>query len=124
MVSQLQKNSKTYHHPGSAANIYVKHFLLRAYNLAQRTPNPRGTIPIRHITCRNTHGPGIPGPCMSVVKPLLPTQSDFIVAISTIDRPAIGRLKRYFGLFTALGAYGRKHLAWESVAVATTSVPL
>ena len=72
----------------------------------------------------NIHGPGIPGPCMFMVKPALSTQSDFTVAIATIDWPAIGRLKRHLGLFTALGAYGRKHLAWEPVAVATTSVPL
>ena len=60
---------------------------------------------------------------MSVVKPALSTQSDFTVAISTIDRPAIGRLKRHFGVLAALGAYGRKHLAWEPVAV-TTIIPL
>jgi hypothetical protein len=56
----------------------------------------------------NIHGPGIPGP----------------VAIATIDRPAIGRRKRYFGLFAALGAYGREHLAREPIAVATISIPL
>jgi len=61
---------------------------------------------------------------MSLVKSALSTQSDFAVAISTIDRPAIDRLKRHFGVFAALGAYGREHLAWGSVAVATTSVPL
>jgi hypothetical protein len=61
---------------------------------------------------------------MSVVKPALSTQSDFIVAISTIDRPAIGRLKRHFGVFAALSAYGRKHLAWETVVVITIFVPL
>jgi len=70
------------------------------------------------------HGPDIPGPCMSLVKPALPTQSDFIVAVATIDRPAVGRLKRHLGVFTAIGTYGRKHLAWEPVAVATTSMPL
>jgi len=58
------------------------------------------------------------------VKPALSTQSDFIVAIATIDRPAIGRLKRHFGVFAALGAYSRKHLARETVAVTTTSIPL
>jgi hypothetical protein len=61
---------------------------------------------------------------MSMVKQVLSTQSDFIVAISTIDRPAIGRRKRHFGVFAALGASGRKHLAWEPVAVATTSTPV
>jgi len=71
----------------------------------------------------NIQGPGIPGPCMFMVKPALSTQSDFTVAIATIDRPAVGRLKRHFGVFAALGAYGRKHLAWETVAV-TTSIPL
>jgi len=60
---------------------------------------------------------------MSVVKPALSIQPDFIVALATIDRPAVGRLKRHFGVFAALGAYGRKHLAWETVAVTTTSIP-
>ena len=73
---------------------------------------------------RDIHGPGIPGPCMSMVKPALSTQSDFAVAIATIDWPAIERLKRHFGVFAALGAYGRKHLAWEPIAVTTTSIPL
>jgi len=73
---------------------------------------------------RDIHGPGISGPCTSVVKPALSTQSDFTVAIATIDRPAIDRLKRHFGVFAALGAYGRKHLAWEPVVVTTTSIPL
>jgi hypothetical protein len=59
-----------------------------------------------------------------MVKPALSTQSDFTVAIATIDRPAIDRFKRHFGVFAALGAYGRKHLAWESVTVTTTSMPL
>jgi hypothetical protein len=61
---------------------------------------------------------------MYVVKPALSTQSDFTVTIATIDWPAIGRRKRHFGLFAALGAGGRKHLAWEPVAVTTTSIPL
>ena len=61
---------------------------------------------------------------MSMVKPALSTHSDFTVAIATIDRLAIERLKRHFGVFAALGAYGRKHLAWETVAVTTTSIPL
>ena len=59
-----------------------------------------------------------------VVKPALSTQSDFAVAIATIDWPAIGRLKRHLGLFAAIGAYGRKHLAWKPVAVTTISIPL
>ena len=70
------------------------------------------------------HGPRIPGPCMSMVKPALSTQSDFTVALATIDRPAVGRLKRDLGVFAALGAYGRKHLAREPIAVTTISVPL
>ena len=62
---------------------------------------------------------------MSMVKPALSTQSDFTVTIATIDWPAIGRRKRHFGLFAALGACGRKHLAWEPpVAATTTSIPL
>jgi hypothetical protein len=59
-----------------------------------------------------------------MIKPTLSTRSDFTVAIATIDRPAIGRLKRHFGVFAALGARGGKHLAWESVAATTTSAPL
>jgi hypothetical protein len=59
-----------------------------------------------------------------MVKPALSTQSDFIVAIATIDWPAIGRLKRHLGVFAALGAYGRKHLAWEPVAVTTISISI
>jgi hypothetical protein len=61
---------------------------------------------------------------MLAVKPVLSTQSDFTVAIAAIDRPAIGGRKRHFGVFAALGAGGRKHLARESVAVTTTSIPL
>ena len=56
---------------------------------------------------------------MSLAKLILSTQSDFIVAIATIDRFAIDRFKRHFGFFAAAGAYGRKHLAWEPVAVTT-----
>jgi hypothetical protein len=58
------------------------------------------------------------------VKPALSTQSDFTVAIATIDRPAVGRLKRHLGVSAALGAYGGKHLAREPVAVTTIPVPL
>ena len=61
---------------------------------------------------------------MSIVKPALSTQSDFIIAIATIDRPAVGRRKRHLGVFAALGACGRIHLAWEPIAVTTTSTPL
>jgi hypothetical protein len=59
-----------------------------------------------------------------VSKPALSSQSDFTVTIATIDWPAIARLKRHFGVFAALGAYGRKHFAWEPVAITTTSVSL
>jgi len=58
------------------------------------------------------------------VKPALSTQSDSTVTIAAIDRPAVGRLKRHLGVFAALGAYGRKHLAREPVAVTTISIPL
>jgi hypothetical protein len=68
---------------------------------------------------RDIHGPSIPGPCMFMVKPALSTLSDFTVTIATIDWPAIGRLKRHLGVFAALGAYGRKHLAREPVAATT-----
>jgi hypothetical protein len=61
---------------------------------------------------------------MSGVKPPLSARSDFSVTIAAIDRPASGRLKRHFGVFAALGACGRKHLAWEPVAATTTRVPL
>jgi hypothetical protein len=59
-----------------------------------------------------------------VVKPRLSGRSDFSVAIAAIDRPAARRLKRHFGVFAALGAYGRKHLAWQPIAVTTTSLPI
>ena len=72
---------------------------------------------------RDIHGPCIHGPRMSMGKSALSTRSDSTVTIATIDRPASGRFKRYFGVFAALGAYGRKHLAWP-VAVTTTSIPL
>jgi hypothetical protein len=59
-----------------------------------------------------------------MIKPALSAQSDFSVAIAAIDRPAIGRLKRHFGLFAAVGACGRKHLAWLPVAVASVSISI
>lgn len=77
----------------------------------------------RHILGTYT-GQVSPAHVCPVVKPALSTQSDFTVAIATIDWPVIDRLKRHFGVFAALGAYGRKHLAWEPVAVATISIPL
>jgi hypothetical protein len=58
------------------------------------------------------------------IKPALSTQSDFTVAIAAIDGPAVGRLKGHLGVSAAVGAYGGKHLAWESIAVTTISVPL
>jgi hypothetical protein len=61
---------------------------------------------------------------MSMVKPALSTQSDFTVTIATIDWPAVGRRKRHFGVFAALGTCGREHLARKTVSVATISVPL
>jgi len=88
--------------------------------LLHAEPHRDGTSP----HSEDIHGPGIPGPCMSVVKPALSTQSDFTVAIATIDRPAVGRLKRHLGVSAAVGAYGGKHLAREPIAVTTTSVPL
>jgi hypothetical protein len=47
--------------------------------------------------------------------------SDFGVAIAAIDRPAVGRFERHLGLFAALGAYRREHLALGSVAGAAAS---
>jgi len=61
---------------------------------------------------------------MSIIKPALSAQSDFSVAIAAIDRLAIGRLKRHLGLFAAVGACGRKHLAREPVAVAPIPIPI
>jgi hypothetical protein len=58
------------------------------------------------------------------IRPALSADCDFAVTIATIDRPAITRLKRYFGVFAAVGACCRKHLAWGPVAVATVSVSL
>ena len=73
---------------------------------------------------RDIQGPGIPGPCMSIIKPALSAQSDFTVAIAAIDWLAGSWLKRHLGVSAALGAYGGKHLASGPVAVATTSIPL
>ena len=69
------------------------------------------------------HRPSIPQP-IHVLKiiPVLSTQSDFTVALTTIDRSTITRLKRYFGVFAALGAYCRKHLA--SGAIVAVSITL
>ena len=52
----------------------------------------------------------------------LSTQSDFTVAIATVDRPITARFKGYFGILAALGACCGKHLAWGPVA--TISVAL
>jgi hypothetical protein len=52
----------------------------------------------------------------------LSSWSDFVVAIATIDRSAVARLKRHFGVFAALGAHGGKHLARQPKAV--TAVPV
>jgi len=59
-----------------------------------------------------------------MAKPQLSAQSNFSVAIAAIDRLAVARRKRHFGLFAALGAYGREHLPREPVALATISIPL
>ena len=80
--------------------------------------NCEDTIFYKHTRARDTW------PVYVYVKPALSTHSDFTVAIATIDWPAIGRLKRHLGVFAALGAYGRKHLAREPVAVTTISIPL
>jgi hypothetical protein len=61
---------------------------------------------------------------MFMFKLALSARSDFAVAIAAVDWPAVGRLKRHLGLFAALGACHREHLAWESVVAATVSVPL
>ena len=58
------------------------------------------------------------------VKLALSIESDFTVALATIHRLITARFKGYFGVFAALGAYCRKHLAWGPVAVATISVSL
>jgi hypothetical protein len=77
----------------------------------------------RHIPEAYT-GRVSPARACSVVKPALSVQSDFSVAIAAIDRPAVGRRKRHFSVFAAVGARGRKHLAREPVAVASISIPL
>jgi hypothetical protein len=65
-----------------------------------------------------------PRPVYVHIKPALSAHSDFFVTIAAIDRLAVARRKRHFGVFTALSACGRKHLAWESVAVTTIPIPL
>ena len=77
----------------------------------------------RHIPEPYT-GQVFPARVCSVVKPPLCAQSDFSVAIAAIDRSAVGRLKRHFGVFAAVGACGRKHLAREPIAVTTVPIPL
>jgi hypothetical protein len=57
-------------------------------------------------------------------RPALSARSYFAVAIAAVDGPAVGRLKRHFGVFAALGACGGKHLARGSVAITTTSAPV
>ena len=61
---------------------------------------------------------------MSVVEPTLVNQSDSTEVVPVIGQHAVGKRKRHFGVFAALGTFGRKHLARESIAAATTSMPL
>jgi hypothetical protein len=61
---------------------------------------------------------------MSIVKQALVSQSDFTEVTAVIGNPAIRKRKRHFGAFAVPGVSGRKHLARESVAVTTTSMPL
>ncbi len=55
------------------------------------------------------------------VKLVLFTQSDLVVAITTIYRSTFAGLERYFSFLTTLGAYSREHLASGPVAVAIIS---
>ena len=58
------------------------------------------------------------------VKLALSVHSDFIVALTAIDRFTFARLEWYFGFFAALGACCREHLASGFVAGAIISVTL
>jgi len=46
----------------------------------------------------------------------LSARSDFSVTLAAIHRSTFTGLERYFGFLTALGAYGREHLALGPVA--------
>jgi hypothetical protein len=62
-------------------------------------------------------------PCMSWVQnPVLPSQSDFAVAITTVDWPITARFKRYLGFLAALSAYRGKHLAAEAVTAVSETL--
>ncbi len=56
------------------------------------------------------------------VKPGLSTYSDFTVAVTTIDRPAIARLKGHCSVLATFGAFCRKHLALGSVAAVFVAI--
>ncbi len=58
------------------------------------------------------------------LKLALSADSDFTVAIATVHRSTTAGFKGYLGIFAALGAYHREHLALGSVTRATIPMAL
>ena len=58
------------------------------------------------------------------VKPVLSTDSDFTVAITTVHRSVTSGFKGYFRILATLGTFYREHLPLESIARATVSITL
>ena len=54
--------------------------------------------------------------------PVLPSQSDFAVAITTVNRSITAWFEGYFGFLAALGACRRKHLAAEAGAAVSDTL--
>jgi len=54
--------------------------------------------------------------------PVLPSRSDFAVAITTVNRPITARFEGYFGFLAALGACRGKHLAAEAVTAVSETL--
>ena len=63
--------------------------------------------------------PGFPACVCPKLNPVLSAQSDFAVAIATVNRSITAGFEGDLGVFTALGTCCRKHLALESI-VATS----
>jgi hypothetical protein len=59
---------------------------------------------------------------MLKIKLALYAQSNLTVALTTVNWSTIARLKRYFGVFAALGAYCGKHLASRLIAAISVSL--
>jgi len=58
------------------------------------------------------------------VKPVLSTDSDFTVAITTVHRSVTSGFKGYFRILAALGTFYGEHLSLWPIAKATVSITL